>query len=183
MDAVDDARSRMKHSLEAIRREFATVRTGKAVPSVLDTVRVSAYGGLMPLNQVATVSAPDPSLLVIQPFDRSLISDIEKAVLTSGLGLNPSNDGALIRVPIPPLSEERRKEYVRVLHRMAEDGRISVRQARQVANDRIREQLRLHETGEDDGHRQMASVQRLTDEYCSKINSLLAVKEKEVMAI
>lgn len=183
MDAVDDARSRMEHSLEAIRREFATVRTGKAVPSILDTVRVSAYGGLMPLNQVATVSAPDPSLLVIQPFDRSLISDIEKAVLTSGLGLNPSNDGALIRVPIPPLSEERRKEYVRVLHRMAEDGRISVRQARQVANDRIREQLRLHETGEDDGHRQMASVQGLTDEYCSKINSLLAVKEKEVMAI
>lgn len=183
MDVVDDTRSRMEDSVEAVRREFAAVRTGKAVPSILDSVRVAAYGGIMPLNQVATVSAPDPSLLVIQPFDRSLISDIEKAVLTAGLGLNPSNDGALIRVPIPPLSEERRKEYVRLLHRMAEEGRISVRQARHAANDRIKERLRSHETGEDDAHRQMASVQKLTDDYCDRINSLLAEKEKEVMAI
>lgn len=183
MDAVDDARTRMEDSVAAVQREFQGVRTGKAVPSILDTVRVSAYGGIMPLNQVATVSAPDPSLLVIQPFDRSLISDIEKAVLTSGLGLNPSNDGNLIRVPIPPLSEERRKEYVRLLHRMAEEGRVSVRQARQVANDRIREQLRSHETGEDEAHRLMANVQKLTDDYCGRINALLSVKEKEVMAI
>lgn len=169
--------------MAAVRREFGGVRTGKAVPSILDTVRVNAYGGVMPLNQVATVAAPEPSLLVIQPFDRSLISDIEKAVLTSGMGLNPSNDGNLIRVPIPPLSEERRKEYVRLLHRMAEEGRVSVRQARQVANDRIKEQLRSHETGEDEARRLMANVQKLTDDYCDRINSLLAVKEKEVMAI
>ncbi len=183
MEAVDDARSRMDDSLEAVEREFATVRTGKAVPSILDTVRVSAYGSIMPLNQVATVSAPDPTMLVVQPFDRSLIADIEKAVLTSGLGLNPSNDGALIRVPIPPLSEERRKEYVKLLHRLAEEGRVSVRQARHAANDRIKERLRTHEIGEDDAHRMMANVQKLTDEYCSRIDTLLVSKEKEVMAI
>ena len=183
MEVVDDARRRMDASLDAVEREFATVRTGKAVPSILDTVRVSAYGGIMPLNQVATVSAPDPSLLVIQPFDRSLAADIEKAVLTSGLGLNPSNDGVLIRVPIPPLSEERRKEYVKLLHRMAEEGRVSVRQARHAANDRIRQRLRAHEIGEDDAHRTMANVQKLTDEYCGRIDTLLASKEREVMAI
>ena len=173
----------MDDSLEAVEREFATVRTGKAVPSILDTVRVSAYGSIMPLNQVATVSAPDPTMLVVQPFDRSLIADIEKAVLTSGLGLNPSNDGALIRVPIPPLSEERRKEYVKLLHRLAEEGRVSVRQARHAANDRIKERLRAHEIGEDDAHRMMAKVQNLTDEYCGRIDTLLVSKEKEVMAI
>ena len=183
MEVVDDTRIRMEDSVDAVRREFATVRTGKAVPSILDTVRVSAYGSLMPLNQVATVSAPDPTLLVIQPFDQSLVSDIEKAVLTSGLGLNPSNDGTLVRVPVPPLSEERRKEYVRMLHRMAEDGRVSVRQARHAANELVKEGLRANETGEDEAHRLMASVQKLTDEYCRKIDSLMAVKEKEVMAI
>ncbi len=183
MAVVDDARGRMEDSLGAVGREFATVRTGKAVPSILDSVRVNAYGGVMPLNQVATVSAPDPSMLLVQPFDRSLIGDIEKAVLSSGLGLNPSNDGALIRVPIPPLSEERRKEYVKLLHRMAEEGRVSVRQARHAANDRIKEQLRAHEMGEDDAHRLMTRVQKLTDEYCGRIDALLASKEKEVMAI
>lgn len=183
MPLVDDARSRMEASLEALGREFDTVRTGKAVPSLLDTVKVNAYGGVMPLNQVATVSAPDPSMLLVQPFDRSLIADIEKAVMASGLGLNPSNDGALIRVPIPPLSEERRKEYVRLLHRMAEEGRVSVRQARHAANDRIKARLRSHEVGEDDAHRSMANVQKLTDEYCGRIDALLATKEKEVMAI
>ena len=183
MEVVDDSRRRMDASLDAVEREFATVRTGKAVPSILDTVRVSAYGGIMPLNQVATVSAPDPSMLVIQPFDRSLAADIEKAVLTSGLGLNPSSDGVLIRVPIPPLSEERRKEYVKLLHRMAEEGRVSVRQARHAANDRIKQRLRAHEIGEDDAHRTMANVQKLTDEYCGRIDTLLASKEREVMAI
>ena len=183
MEVVDEARGRMEDSLEAVGREFRTVRTGKAVPSILDSVRVGAYGGVMPLNQVATVSAPDPSMLVIQPFDRSLIADIEKAVLASGLGFNPSNDGALIRVPIPPLSEERRREYVRLLNRMAEDGRISVRQARHAANGRIKERMRAHEVGEDDAHRMMAAIQKLTDEYCGRIDELLASKEKEVMAI
>ncbi|MYA41691.1 MAG: ribosome recycling factor [Gemmatimonadetes bacterium] len=183
MALVDEAKSRMDASVAAIRREFETVRTGKAVPSILDSVRVEAYGSRMPLNQVSTVNAPDPSLLVVQPFDPSLIGPIEKAVLTAGLGLNPSNDGTIIRVPIPPLSEERRKQYVRILHKMAEEGRVSIRRARQAANERVKARLRANEVGEDQAHRTMTDVQKLTDEYVSRIDHLLSVKEKEVMAI
>jgi ribosome recycling factor len=137
----------------------------------------------MPLNQVATVSAPDPTLLALQPFDPSLIGAIEKAVLSAGLGLNPSNDGSLIRVPIPPLSEERRREYARLLHKMAEEGRVSLRHARQGANDRIRGMLKEHELGKDEAHRMMGEIQKLTDEHVRRIDDLLAAKEKEVMAI
>ena len=183
VEVVDEARTRMGDTVDAIRREFDTVRTGKAVPSILDGVWVEAYGGRMPLNQVATVSAPDPALLAVQPFDPSLIGAIEKAVLSAGLGLNPSNDGSLIRVPIPPLSEERRREYARLLHKMAEDGRVSVRHARQGANDRIRGMLKEHELGKDEAHRMMGEIQKLTDEYVRRIDDLLAAKEKEVMAI
>ncbi len=183
MEVVDDAGTRMDEAVDAIRREFDTVRTGKAVPSILDSVRVEAYGGRMPLNQVATVSAPDPTLLAVQPFDPSLIGAIEKAVLSAGLGLNPSNDGSLIRVPIPPLSEERRREYARLLHRMAEEGRVSVRHARQAANDRIRGMLKEHELGKDEAHRIMGEIQKVTDVRVRKIDELLAAKEKEVMAI
>ena len=183
VEVVDEARTRMGDTVDAIRREFDTLRTGKAVPSILDGVWVEAYGGRMPLNQVATVSAPDPALLAVQPFDPSLIGAIEKAVLSAGLGLNPSNDGSLIRVPIPPLSEERRREYARLLHKMAEDGRVSVRHARQGANDRIRGMLKEHELGKDEAHRMMGEIQKLTDEYVRRIDDLLAAKEKEVMAI
>ena len=183
MAVVDEARSRMDDAVSAIRREFATVRTGKAVPSILDTVRVEAYGSRMPLQQVATVSAPDASLLVIQPFDPSLIVSIEKAVLTADLGLNPSNDGSVVRVPIPALSEERRKQYVRLLSKMAEEARISVRRARQAANDDVKGLLKAHEMGEDEAHRIMASVQKLTNQYVGTIDEILAGKEKEVMAI
>ena len=183
MEILDETRTRMGEAVDAVRREFATVRTGKAVPSILDGVLVDAYGGRMPLNQVATVSAPDATLLVVQPFDPSLIAAIEKAVLSAGLGLNPSNDGSLIRVPIPPLNEERRREYVRLLHKMAEDGRISVRHARHAANDFVKLMLREHEVGKDDAHRMMNEVQRATDEHVGRIEKLLSAKEKEVMAI
>lgn len=183
MAVIDEARSRMDKAVEAVGREFATVRTGKAVPAILDSVRVAAYGSRMPLIQVATVSAPDPSLLVVQPFDPSLLVDVERAIRSAGLGLNPSNNGSLIRVPIPPLSEERRREYVRLLHRMAEEGRISIRQARQAANDEIRKRLKAHDTGEDEAYRLMAEIQKLTVEYGGRIDAVLAAKEKEVMAI
>ena len=182
-DILEEALIRMDDAVEALQREFATVRTGKAVPAILDTVRVEAYGGLMPLNQVATVAALDASLLVVQPFDRSVIGEIEKAIRASGLGLNPSNDGAVVRVPIPPLSEERRREYVRLLHRMAENGRVSVRRARQVANDAVKRALKASETGEDAAHRAMGEIQKLTVEYGGKIDAILAAKEVEVMAI
>ena len=173
----------MGEAVEAVQREFATVRTGKAVPSILDGVRVDAYGGSMPMNQVATVSAADASLLVVQPFDPSLIESIEKAILSAGLGLNPSNDGSLIRVPIPPLNEERRREYVRLLNKMAEDGRISVRHARHAANDFVKLMLKEHEVGKDDAHRLMNEVQKATDDHIRRIEDLLSAKEKEVMAI
>ncbi|NNF28910.1 MAG: ribosome recycling factor [Gemmatimonadetes bacterium] len=183
MSHVDEAKARMADAVEAIRREFATVRTGKATPALLDTVRVNAYGSLMPLNQVATISTPDPTLIVVQPFDPSVIQEIEKAIMAADLGLNPANDGALIRVPVPPLNEERRREYAKLLHKMAEEGRVSLRHARHKANDALKTEMKEHEISEDEGHRLLDQVQKLTDEYGQKIDDLLEQKEKEVMAI
>ena len=183
MPQVDESREAMDNAVEAMRREFATVRTGKATPALLDTVKVEAYGTQMPLNQVATIGTPDPTLLVVQPFDVSLIGPIEKAILTADLGLNPANDGAIIRVPIPPLNEERRKEYVKLLHKMAEEGRVSIRHARHKANDEIKAAMKQHDLGEDDGHRRLDEVQKMTDEYSTKIEEMLEKKEKEVMEI
>ena len=180
---LEDATQHMHDALEAVRREFSTVRTGKATPALLDTIRVEAYGSKMPINQLATIGTPEATLLVVQPFDKSLIGDIERAIQTADLGLNPANDGNLIRIPIPPLNEERRKEYARLLHRMAEEGRISVRHARKVANDELKELIKEHELGEDEGHRNLQSVQKMTDEHIGKIDELLEHKEKEVMAI
>lgn len=183
MPKVKEAEQAMKSAVEATRKEFATVRTGKATPTLLDTVRVEAYGTHMPLNQVATINTPDPSLLVVQPFDQSLIGAIEKGILTADLGLNPSNDGNLIRVPIPPLNEERRREYVKLLHKMAEEGKVSLRHARHKARDSIQELVKEHELGEDDGRRQLEEVDKLTQEYSQTIDDLLAKKEEEVMSI
>jgi ribosome recycling factor len=183
MPTVEDARKRMEDALDAIRREFATVRTGKATPALLDTVRVDAYGSKMPVNQVATIGTPDASLIVIQPFDKSLISDIERAIQTADLGLNPQNDGSVIRVPIPPLNEERRREYVKVLHKMAEEGRVSIRHARRLVREEIHELVREHEIGEDEGRRREDQVEKVTQEYNDKIDELLKHKEEEVMAI
>lgn len=180
---MKEVRGRMEDALEALRREFATVRTGKATPSLLDTVRVDAYGTKLPVNQVATVSAPEPGLLVVQPFDRSLMGAIEKGILAGDLGLNPANDGSVIRVPIPPLNEERRKEFVKVLHRMAEECRVSIRHARREANERVKARLKEHEISEDDGRREMDEIQRLTDEHIRKVDEALAAKEKEVMSV
>lgn len=183
MATLEEAKKRMDGALEAMRREFATVRTGKASPALLDTVRVEAYGSKVPLNQVANVSAPDHTLLVVQPYDKNLLEDIERGIMQADLGLNPNNDGSLIRVPIPPLNEERRKEYVRLLHKMAEDGRISVRHARRDAKKEIEESMREHEIGEDEGHRLLDNLQQLTDEYNEKIEEMLEKKEQEVMKV
>lgn len=183
MTSIPDAKHNMEEAVEAMRREFATVRTGKASPALLDTVRVDAYGSKMPLNQVATVSTPEPTLLVVQPYDKSIIGEIERGILTADLGLNPANDGNVIRVPVPPLNEERRQEYARLLHKMAEEGRISVRHARREANEEIKEKMKEHELSEDEGHRQLEEVQRLTDEYTEKIEQMLERKEKEVMKV
>lgn len=183
MPTVQDAKKRMEEALDAIRREFATVRTGKATPALLDTVRVDAYGSKMPLNQVATVNTPEPSLIVVQPFDKSLMGDIERAIMTADLGLNPANDGNVIRVPVPPLNEERRKEFVKVLHKMAEEGRISIRHARRIVRDEIHSLVKEHEIGEDEGHRREEALEKLTQEYTERIDEMLKHKEDEVMAI
>ena len=183
MPTVEDAKRRMEEALEAIRREFATVRTGKASPALLDTVRVEAYGSKMPLNQVATINTPEPSLLVVQPFDKTVMADIERAIMSADLGLNPMNDGNVIRVPIPALNEERRKEYAKLLHKMAEEGKVSVRHARRIVREEIHALVKDHEIGEDEGRRREDSLEKVTQEYADKIDALLKTKEEEVMAI
>ncbi|MCE2455100.1 MAG: ribosome recycling factor [Gemmatimonadetes bacterium] len=182
-EIVEETRERMESALIALKREFTSVRTGKAAPSLLDQVRVEAYGSLMPLSQLGTVTAPDATLLVVQPFDKSVIDEIAKAIQMSDLGLNPANDGVVIRVPIPPLTEERRREYARVLHRMAEDGRISLRQARKAGRDFVGALLKEHEIGEDEGRRAQQTLDDLTREYAGKVDEMLKLKEAEVMAI
>ena len=183
MPLSGDTRAHMDKALEAMRREFGSVRTGKASPQLLDTVRVDAYGSMMPMNQVASVSTPEPRLLVVQPWDKGLIGPIEKAIRDSNLGLNPANDGNVIRVPVPALTEERRRDMVKVLHKLAEDGRVAVRHARQEANNQVKRQQGASEISEDEARRQLAEIQKLTDEYISKVDQLLKAKEKEVMEV
>ena len=181
--SLDEAKMRMEEAVEAVRRDFSTVRTGKATPALLDTVKVDAYGSKMPLNQVASVSTPESSLLVIQPFDKTLLPDIERAILMADLGFNPANDGNIIRIPVPPLNEERRKEFVKLLHHMAEDGKVSLRHARKVRNDEVKQAMKEHETSEDEGHGQMDEIQKLTDTCSTQIDEMLEHKEKDVMAL
>lgn len=183
MPTIKKTREQMEAAVDAMRREFATVRTGKATPALLDTVRVDAYGSKVPINQVATVSTPEPRLIVVQPWDKSVMVNVERAIQAADLGLNPSSDGNLIRVPIPPLSEERRKDMVRLLHKMAEEGRVSVRHARQEANKELKQLEHDHEISEDEAHRQMTEVQTMTDEYVARIDELMQAKEAEVMEV
>ena len=183
MSSIKEAKAKMEAALDSLRREFASVRTGKATPALLDTVRVDAYGSKMPLNQVASIATPEPALIVVQPFDRSLIKAIETGIVTAGLGLNPANDGAIIRVPIPPLNQERRKEYVKLLHKMAEDAKVSIRHSRQEARDEIKTLLKDHKVTEDEGHKKQDEAQKLTDQYIGKIDELLKHKEEEVMQV
>ncbi len=173
----------MEEAVEAVRRDFSTVRTGKASPVLLDTVKVDAYGSKMPLNQVASVSTPEPSLLVVQPFDKALLPDIERAILTADLGFNPANDGNIIRIPVPPLNEERRKEFAKLLHHMAEDGKVSLRHARKIGNDEVKLAMKEHGSSEDEGRHQMDEIQKLTDSCSTRIDEMLEKKEKEVMAL
>jgi len=183
MPSLQQAKQRMESALEALRREFASVRTGKATPALLDTVRVEAYGSRVPLNQVGTVSAPEPRLLTIQPWDKGLMKDIEKAIRESDLGLNPSNDGNIIRIPIPALTEERRKEYVRMLHKLAEEGRVAIRAARKDANDDVKAREKKEHLSEDDVRREQNEIQKLTDSYIARVDEIMKHKEAEVMEV
>lgn len=183
MPTIAEAKAQMQKAVDAMRREFSALRTGKASPALLDTVRVDAYGSKMPINQVATVNAPEPRMLLVQPWDKSLISEIERAIQIADLGLNPANDGSVIRVPIPAMTEERRKDMVRMLHKLAEEGRIAVRHARQEANKGIKTRQQDGELSEDQAHRETEKVQKVTDEHIAQIDELLAQKEAEVLEV
>ena len=170
----------MQKAVESTKREFSSIRSGKASTSLLDIVRVEAYGGHVPLNQVAMVAAPEPRLLTVQPFDKSLAQAIEKAIRDSDLGLNPATQGNLIRVPLPALSEERRKDLVKVVHKLGEEGRIAVRHAR---TDTLSKVKKLEKISEDDKRHAEKEVQKLTDQYIGKIDKHVEHKEKEIMTV
>jgi ribosome recycling factor len=183
MSSLQKARQRMDGAIDALRREFASVRTGKASPALLDSVKVDAYGSPMPINQVGTVSAPEARMLVVQPWDKSLIKAIEKALRESDLGLNPSNDGAVIRIPIPALTEERRREFVKMLHKLTEEARVAVRNVRRDANDEVKQRQKDEGLSEDDIRREQGEVQKLTDQYIARIEELMKHKEAEIMEV
>ncbi|MCE2423210.1 MAG: ribosome recycling factor [Gemmatimonadetes bacterium] len=182
-EALELAEMSMGETIEAVLREFGTVRTGRATPALLDQLRVDAYGAQTPLRQVANVTAPSPTLLVVQPYDPNIVSGIGTAIRNSDLGLNPSIDGALVRVPVPPPTEETRKELVKLLHRMAEEGRVSVRRARQEAREEILRIQKDGEASEDECRRAMAELQKLTDDNVARIQTLLEKREAEVMTV
>ena len=177
------AEERMKKTVSALTDEFNTIRTGRASASLFDQIRVDYYGQKTPLNQVATISIPEARLVVIQPWDRSLLSEIEKAIQMSELSVNPNNDGKVIRISIPPLTEERRKEYVKVAKNMAEQSRVSVRNIRRDANEDLKKQQKAGDISEDDEKREQDEIQKLTDTYVEDINELLDAKEKEILEI
>ena len=178
-----DTRTRMEKVMEDFRHKLATVRTGRASTSLLDNITVEYYGSPMPLNQVATIHAPEASMLTVQPFDPSLINEIEKALRTSELGVNPSNDGKLIRIPIPPLTEERRKQMVKVVHEMAEDHKTAVRNVRRDSNDKLKKSLKDKAISEDEEKSGLDEVQKLTDQFVNRIGELSKTKEDEIMKV
>lgn len=180
---VQEARTKMAKSLEAFRQELGAIRTGRASVGLLDVVEVEAYGAKMKINQLATVAAPEPRLLVISPFDKTQVAAIEKAILGSPLELTPSNDGKVIRVPIPELTEERRKELVKVVGKFAEEARVSVRNIRRHIVEAAKHGQKRGEIPEDDAHRLTAEVQKVTDEFVGKVDDALKAKEEEIMEV
>ncbi len=178
-----DVEERMKKALEASRRELAGIRTGKASPALLDTVKVEAYGQTMSLKEVGQVSAPEPRLLVVQPWDKGLIKAVSRAIQLADLGLNPTDDGTVVRIPIPTLTEERRKDMVKLVAKLTEEGRVHVRQVRHDVNKDIKHQQEGGALSEDDAKRLIADVQKLTDRYVALLDELLKKKTAEVMEV
>jgi ribosome recycling factor len=182
-DFVSDATRRMDKSVESAAHEFNTVRTGRASAALLDRIQVDYYGTPTPLQQLATINVPEPRLITVQPYDPSSIKAIERAILESDLGLTPSNDGKLIRLPIPQLTEERRKELVKVVRHLAEEGRVAVRNVRRDVMHDLKELVRNGDVGDDEERRAEERVQKLTDEHVAKIEDLLKRKEAEIMEV
>jgi len=182
-DLLKDARERMAKSVDATRHEFATLRTGRASPALLDRVVVDYYGAQTPLKQLAGVSAPEPRLLTVQPYDKTALKAIEKAIMESDVGITPSNDGALIRLAIPEPTEERRKEMIKVARHIAEEGRIAIRNIRRDVMHDLRELKDAGEAGSDDEHRAETELQKVTDAKISELDAALKVKEEEILEV
>ncbi|TDT67022.1 ribosome recycling factor [Hypnocyclicus thermotrophus] len=180
---ITDAREKMDKAVEATKHKFASIRAGRANVSMLDGIKVNQYGSEMPLNQVANLSAPEARLLVIDPWDKSIIKDIEKVIVNSNLGLTPNNDGKVIRLQIPELTAERRKEYAKLAKKEAEEGKVAIRNVRKDTNNKLRRLEKDSEITEDDLKRYENEVQKLTDEYIKKIDDLYAKKEKEITTV
>lgn len=181
--SIDSLKSRMKKTIESLKDEFAGLRTGRASASLLEPVSVEAYGSRMPLNQVASVSVPEPRLLSVQVWDQGMAAAVEKAIRDSGLGLNPAREGGVIRVPIPELNEERRKELVKVAHNYAEQARVAVRHVRRDGMDLLKKLEKDGDLGQDDSRAKSDLVQKATDEAVAEIDSMLATKEQEIMQV
>jgi ribosome recycling factor len=182
-DVLKETRPRMEGAVDDFRRKMATIRTGRAAVSLLDTVMVDYYGTMTPLNQMASVHAPEPQMLTVQPWDQTQLNPIEKAIRSADLGLNPSNDGKLVRVPIPALTEERRKQLAKQVHDVAEDHRTAVRNVRRDANDRLKKMLKDKTISEDAERDALAEIQKLTGVYIGKIDELSKSKEQEILSV
>jgi len=176
-----EMKTRMDGALDRVRRDMANVRTGRASVGLLDSVQVEAYGTRMPINQVATLSIPEPAMIIAQPFDPSTMGAIEKAIRASDLGLNPANDGKVVRIPIPSLTDDRRKELSRHVHKQAEEGRNAVRQVRRDANERLKKLLKEHKISEDDERKGLEQVQKVTDDHVKLIDDMQKKKDQELL--
>ncbi len=176
-----EVKKRMDAQLEHVRRELAGIRTGRASVAILDTVQVDAYGSHMPINQVASLSIPEPTMIVAQPFDPSLMGAVEKAIRNANLGLNPTNDGKVVRIPIPPLTDERRRELSKLVHKYSEEGRNGVRQVRREGNEKLKKLLKDHKISEDDERRGLDEVQKITDQHIALIDEVQKKKDADLL--
>ena len=182
-DVIKETRPRMEGAVEDLRKKLATIRTGRAAVSLLDNVTVEYYGTPTPLNQMASVHAPEPNMLTVQPWDQTQLKAIESAIRSADLGLNPSNDGKLVRVPIPPLTEERRRQLVKQVHEAAEEHRTAIRNVRRDANDKLKKMLKDKQISEDAERDGLAEVQKITDTYIGKVDELAKTKEQELLSV
>lgn len=178
-----DSQDRMDKAISTLKKELASIRAGRANPSLLDKIHVEYYGAVTPLNQLANISTPDPRTLVIQPWDKSVMGDIEKAILKSDLGITPTNDGVVIRISIPTLTEERRKELVKIVKKTGEESKVAIRNVRRDANDQMKKMEKSGEVSEDDSRRTQEEIQKLTDKFIDLIDEIVNTKEKEIMEV
>jgi ribosome recycling factor len=182
-DVIKDVQHRMHGAIEALHREFKSLRTGRANAAMLDTVTVDYYGTPTPIAQVASIKVPEASLIVAEPWDKSMVGAIEKAIRNADLGLNPANDGKIVRIPVPQLTEERRKELVKKAHHVSEEARTAIRQVRRDGNDKLKKMLKDHEISEDDEKRGLDEIQKMTDKHIDEVGNILKHKEQDIMAV